>query len=172
MNALTFSRRTFLSYSAMLPFALRAGAAGSIPVGIELYSVREELKKDPEAAVRAVAQMGYQCVEFFSPYFSWTENEAKHMKKVLDELGIRCFSTHNSSENLNSANIGKARDLNLILGSKYVVVASAHPQTGADAWKAVADSLNSAAEQLEPSGLKAGYHNHELGFTPVGAQRP
>jgi sugar phosphate isomerase/epimerase len=156
----------------MLPWALSARASKSIPLGIELYSVRDELKKDPEATVRAVAQMGYQGVEFYAPYFEWSESQTKQMRKLLDDLGIVCFSTHNDSSYLSPEKIGRARDMNLILGSKYVVMASANPNPGLDGWKAVADSLNFAADRLESSGLKAGYHNHQLEFTPVGNQRP
>ena len=169
----TVSRRTFLAVSATLPFALRSSAAISIPVGLELYSVRKELQRDPQATVRAVAKMGYQCVEFFAPYFQWSEDETKQMRKLLDDLGIRCFSTHNDSSNVNAENIAKTRDRNLILGCKYVVVASFHPlPKELDGWKVVADALNSADEQLAKSGLHAGYHNHEPEFTPVGGGRP
>jgi sugar phosphate isomerase/epimerase len=94
------------------------------------------------------------------------------MRKLLDDLGMRCFSTHNDSSYLGSENIGKARDMNLILGSKYVVMASAHPKPGLDGWKAVADSLNFASDRLETSGLKAGYHNHRPEFARLGDQRP
>ena len=172
MSPGTLSRRSFLALSASLPWALRAGAASSIPVGLELYSVRNELQKDRYATVRAVAQMGYEGVEFYAPYFAWSEEETKQMRKLLDELGIRCFSTHNDSSSMNAANIAKARDRNLILGSHYVVMASSQPGPGLDGWKVVADALNSAAEELERHGLKAGYHNHELEFTQVGDKRP
>jgi sugar phosphate isomerase/epimerase len=134
--------------------------------------VRNELQRDPQGTVRAVAKMGYQGVEFYAPYFEWSEEQTKQMRKLLDELGIRCFSTHNDSSFMNAENIGRARDKNLILGSKCVVMASAQPAPGLDGWKAVAESLNSAAEQLEKSGLKAGYHNHQLEFTPIEKQRP
>jgi sugar phosphate isomerase/epimerase len=156
----------------MLPWALSARASSSIPVGLELYSVRDELKRDPEGTVRAVAQMGYQGVEFYAPYFDWTEPQTKEMRKLLDDLGIRCFSTHNSEEYLQPQNLQKARDRNLILGSKYVVQASSKPQTRLDGWKTVADGLNTAAEQLEPAGLKAGYHNHQPEFTAIEGKRP
>jgi sugar phosphate isomerase/epimerase len=173
MTTHNVSRRTFLAMSATLPFALKASAASSIPVGLELYSVRKELQRDPQATVRAVAKMGYQCVEFYAPYFQWSEDETKQMRKLLDDLGIRCYSTHNDSSNVNTENIAKARDRNLILGCKYVVVASSHPQpTELDGWKTVADMLNSADDQLAKSGLHAGYHNHEPEFTPIGGGRP
>src|ERR1700731_2376301 len=88
MPLYTLSRRSFLAFSAMLPWAVSARAAKSIPLGLELYSVRGELKKDPEATVRAVAQMGYQGVEFYAPYFEWSESQTKQMRKLLDDLGI------------------------------------------------------------------------------------
>jgi sugar phosphate isomerase/epimerase len=177
MSARRFSRRSFLAVSAMLPWALRSVASGAaassaIPVGLELYSVRDALKKDPEGTVRAVAQMGYQAVEFYAPYFEWTEAQAKQMRKVMDELGIRCYSTHNDADYFDADKIKHARDLNLILGCKYVVLAWTDPKTGVDGWKAVADKLNAAAEILEPSGLKPGYHNHQAEWATVSGQRP
>jgi sugar phosphate isomerase/epimerase len=172
MPSNTFSRRSFLALSATLPFALRSSAAASIPMGLELFSVRNALKESLERTVRAVAQMGYQGVEFYAPYFEWTEAQTKQMRKLIDDLGIRCFSTHNDAGYLDKDKINRARDMNLILGSRYVVVASAKPGSGADGWMSVVDLLNSSAEVLEPSGLKVGYHNHELEFIPSGGRRP
>ncbi len=169
------TRRSFVAASAVLPWALggiASGSATSVPVGLELYSVREALKKDPEGAVRGVAQMGYKVVEFYAPYFEWTDAQAKQMRKLMDDLGISCHSTHNGSDNFGTDKIERARDLNLTLGSKYLVLAWNDPKTDMDGWKAVADRLNSAAEKLEPAGLRAGYHNHQAEFTPVNGQRP
>lgn len=154
----------------MLPWALSVQASATIPVGLELYSVRDQLKKDLEGTVRAVAQMGYQCVEFYAPYYEWTETGTKQMRKLLDELGVRCYSTHNELSYLNSQNIQRTCDMNLILGCKYVVVATAKP--GPDGWISVADALNTASDQLEPAGLKVGYHNHKPEFVPVDGKRP
>src|SRR5450432_700798 len=169
---MSISRRSFLALSAMLPWALKARASTSIPIGLELYSVRDALKLDLEGTVRAVAQLGYQCVEFYAPYYDWTEAQTKKMRKLLDDLGIRCYSTHNHEEFLSADNIHRTRDMNLTLGCKYVVLASSNPKPGLDGWKAIADELNSAAEQLEPSGLKAGYHNHQPEFTRVDGVFP
>src|SRR5579863_2042554 len=167
------SRRSFLAISAAAPWTFsRASAANGIPVGLELYSVREALKKDPESTVRAVAKMGYECVEFYAPYFEWTEARTKGMRKLMDDLGIRCFSTHNDSSYLAAEKINRTRDLNLILGTKYAVMSSADPKASPKGWMAIADALNFAADQLERSGLKTGYHNHELEFTREGDHRP
>jgi sugar phosphate isomerase/epimerase len=172
MHNTTFTRRTFLAFTAVAPWAIRTIGASKIPMGIEMYSVRDELKKDPQGTVRAIAAMGYQGLEFYAPYFEWSPQQAKDMKKLLDDLGIRCFSTHNDSTYMSKENIQKAADLNLILGSKYVVMASSQPKPGLDGWKEIAEALNFAEEKLEAFGLKAGYHNHETEFKPVDGVRP
>jgi sugar phosphate isomerase/epimerase len=170
---MSLTRRSFLAASAALPWALRASASrASIPIGLELYSVRDQLAKDPEGTVRAVAQMGYQCVEFYAPYFDWSDAQTKQMRKLLDDLGIHCYSTHNDEKYFSAQNISRARDKNLLLGAKYMVMASSNPKPGLDGWKAIADELNTAADVLAPAGLKPGYHNHEPEFTPVDGVRP
>jgi sugar phosphate isomerase/epimerase len=179
MTSTSFSRRSFLGMSlgmsAVFPWVFRGVALGAnpdsaIPVGLELYSVREALKKDAEGTVRAVAQMGYQAVEFYAPYFEWSEAQTKQMRKVLDDLGIKCYSTHNDEGYFSAKNIARARDLNLILGCRYMVLAWSDPKSGADGWKALADELNAAADQLEPAGLKVGYHNHQAEWKAVEGQ--
>jgi sugar phosphate isomerase/epimerase len=173
MSTMPFTRRSFITVSATLPWMLTAAqAARSVPVGLELYSVRNALQQDPEGTIRAVAQMGYQCVEFYAPYFEWTEEQAKQMRKLLDTLGISCHSTHNQEEYFSSEKIHHARELNLILGTKYMVMASSKPKPGLDGWKAIAEELNAAADTLEASGLKSGYHNHRPEFTLLDGVRP
>ena len=127
------TRRSFVALSAALPFSIKAFAQKSpIPIGLELYSVRDALKQDLEGTVRAVAGLGYQCVEFYAPYFEWTEAQAKGMRKLLDELGVRCYSTHNDQKIFSADNINRARDLNLVLGTKYLVLAYSEPKGNLD----------------------------------------
>jgi sugar phosphate isomerase/epimerase len=167
------TRRSFVALSAALPFSIEAFAQKSpIPIGLELYSVREALKQDLEGTVRAVAGLGYQCVEFYAPYFEWTEAQAKRMRKLLDDLGVRCYSTHNDQKNFSADNINRARDLNSLLGTKYMVMAYSEPKGNLDGWKAIAEQLNFAAERLEPAGLKPGYHNHQAEWKVVDGARP
>src|SRR5579862_2293979 len=106
------SRRSFLAWSALTPVALRAASASKIPIGLELYSVRDELSKDLMGTVRAVAKMGYEVVEFYSPYYAWTEAYARQVRALLDDLGIRCNSTHNDAVSFNPEGIEKAIALN------------------------------------------------------------
>jgi sugar phosphate isomerase/epimerase len=167
------SRRTFLTLAGTAPLLARVSlAAKSVPVGLELYSVRDELAKDLMGTVRAVAKMGYQVVEFYSPYYDWTPQTAADVRKLLDDLGIRCLSTHNSSTVFTPDGLQKAIDLNQAIGSRTIVMASAGNVTGVDGWKATAERLNAASEKLKPLGMSAGYHNHGLEWRPVDGQRP
>lgn len=151
-----------------------SGAGGSqIPIGLELYSVRDELAKDLSGTVSAVAKMGYQCVEFFAPYYSWTDDYAKQVRKQLDALGICCYSTHNDRRSFTADGIGKAIGLNKILGTEYVVMADAGEGIKTiDGWKKVAALLNAANTTMAASGLHAGYHNHDAEWHPVEGTRP
>src|SRR6266571_5166355 len=113
------SRRSFLALPAVVPLAVAAPAGKHFPVGLELYSVRDELAKDLKGTVRAVAKMGYEVVEFFSPYYGWTTEYAQEVRKLLDDLGIRCSSTHNGANAFTADGLKKAIELNRILGAKF-----------------------------------------------------
>ena len=169
---MSLTRRSFLALSAALPWTLKPRASRPIPIGLELYSVREALKQDLDGTLRSVAKMGYQCVEFYAPYFEWSENRTRQTRKLLDDLRLRCYSTHNDENYFHADKILRARDMNLTLGSKYMVMSSSDPKPTVDGWKAVAEQLNSAADRLESSELKVGYHNHEPEFTPLAGVRP
>jgi sugar phosphate isomerase/epimerase len=170
----TLSRRTFLGMTAALPFAAAAlkAAAKNVPVGLELYSVRGELAKDLPGTITAVAKMGYEVVEFYAPYLGWTTEAAKDVRKRLDDLGVKCHSTHNNGPSFTDEGLKKAIELNQILGSKYLIMASAPRATGIDAWKTVAQQLTSISEKLKPHGLATGYHNHQVEWRPLEGQRP
>src|SRR5512145_656253 len=117
------SRRTFLAMAGALPLAASALAqVRSVPIGIELYSVRTELMKDLKGTVTAVAKMGYQVVEFYSPYFQWTPEQAKDVRTLLDDLGITCRSTHNGAVSLSEEGLKKAIELNKIIGSTAIIL--------------------------------------------------
>jgi sugar phosphate isomerase/epimerase len=167
------SRRNLLKLiAASAPLA--AFARGKqIPIGLELYSVRDELKKDPTGTLQAVGKMGYECVEFFAPYYKWTPDYAKQVRKQLDDLGLRCYSTHNDRSSFAPDALTKAIELNKILGARFIVLA--HPgkdPTSIDEWKHIADLLNQANHTMESEGLHAGYHNHDLEWKPIDGQVP
>ncbi|MBM3739686.1 MAG: sugar phosphate isomerase/epimerase [Acidobacteria bacterium] len=167
---MTFTRREVLAGLAAAPMV----AAKKKPVvGVELYSVRDQLKQDLFGTVREVAKLGYECVEFYSPYFEWTPDYARKVRALLDETGLKCLSTHNSARSFLSENLGKAIELNQIIGSKMVVMASAGGKIAdLDGWKRVADTLTAGADKLRPLGMRAGFHNHQTEFRPIGDVRP
>ena len=186
------SRRRFLQWAATAPAALAArallpgglaaaaraanapaappaAAAKKRPIGTELYGVRDELKKDLPNTLRTVAKIGYQVVEFYSPYYGWTYPFAKDVRAQLDDLGLRCFSTHNGFESLlPGETMAKAIELNQILGARHIIMGSAPRTThSADDWKRLCEHLTTAVEELRPHGLAAGFHNHHMEWLPL-----
>jgi len=173
------SRRSFLAASGAIPAALAAqvpliGSAAETaapaqtcpkkyPIGLELYSVRGELGRDLPNTLKTVAGFGYEVVEFYSPYFKWTPAYAKDVRAQMDDLGLRCYSTHNGFESFKPGeNFAHAIELNQILGTRYIVLASAPGGTkGVDGWSHLCEQLCAAAQDLQPHGLGAGYHNHQ-----------
>ncbi len=167
----TLSRRSLLAALAATPIAL-AAANKHIPIGLELYSVRDELKKDLMGTVQAVGKMGYECVEFYAPYYEWTPDYAKDVRKKIDELGVRCYSTHNSLTSFTGDGLTKAIELNKVLGTKFIVLAHPGKVEGIDGWKHIAEVLDQANDRMKNDGLHAGYHNHDVEWKPVDGQKP
>jgi len=167
------TRRSFVALAtAGLAAKDALSFAKNVPIGLELYSVRNELKKDLMSTVDGVAKMGYQVVEFFSPYYQWTPAYAKDVRKKLDDLGIKCNSTHNGPVSFTADGVGKAIELNQILGARYIVMASAGKVEGADGWKKVADSLNFGNDKMKAANIHAGYHNHAAEWKTVDGKVP
>ena len=163
-------RRSFIVAAAAA--SVTASAAMKKPVGLELFSVRTELAKDLPGTLKAVAKMGYQGVEFFGPYADWKPDYAREVKKILDDLKLPCLSAHTGAKYFEPAELPRVIELNVILGSKYMVMSSAGRVAGLDGWKAVAAKLNNAAEKLKALNKGTGYHNHQLEFMPIDGKRP
>lgn len=146
-------------------------AAAKPPIGIELYALRTELARDLPNTLRNVKQMGYELVEFYAPYTNWALPYAKEVRKMMDDLGLKCRSTHNAFESMISgAAMTKAAELNQALGSRYMVLASP-PTTFSsgtsqfsthefDTYKFMTEQLWLSMSILEPLGIAVGYHNH------------
>ena len=145
----------------------------AVPVGLEMYSVRDDLTRDLLGTTAAVCKLGYQVLEYYAPYLDWTPATAKDVRKVLDDNGARCHSTHNNAPSFTPDGMKKAIELNQILGSTSIIMASA-PAGGAglDKWKALGAQLTAVAETLKPLGMSTGYHNHAVEWRPVDGQRP
>ena len=156
-----------------IPIALAAqGGKKTIPIGIELYTVREELAKDMPLTLRTVAKQGYEVVEFYSPYFDWTPQVAKDARKLMDDLGIKCNSTHNNTPSFTADGLKKAIELNQVIGSRNIMMAQGPRITTLDGWKALGEQLTAVSAQLKPLGMGTGYHNHETEWPLLEGKRP
>ena len=142
------------------------------PIGLELYSVRTELARDLPNTLRNVAKIGYEVVEFYAPYCGWTIPYAKDVRTQMDDLGLRCYSTHNPVTSLTPGDaMAKAIELNQVLGSRYIILASAGAK-GLEGWKKLCGQLATAVDQLKTHGLSAGFHNHQTEWAKLdGDQR-
>ncbi len=169
----SLSRRGFIAAALASPLVAALTAASRPTVGLELFSVRQELAADLFGTVRRVAKTGYEAVEFFSPYYQWEVSYAKQVRQLLDQVGLKAPSTHNSANVFTADGLKKAIELNAILGSTLIVMASAGRDVATiDDWKRVAERLAAASETLRPLGMRAGFHNHQTEFTPVAGTRP
>ncbi len=180
-----FTRRRFLAATAAVPavLALRSLTGEALaatapatnvpkkkyPIGIELYAVRGELTKDLPNTLRTVAKIGYEVVEFYAPYFAWTFPYAKQVRTMMDDVGLRCYSTHNHIQSFTAGEtMAHGIELNQILGAKTLVMAAAPRGTNnAEAWKKLAGDLAAATAALLPHGLTAGFHNHASEWAKV-----
>ena len=183
------SRRNFLALSSAIPASLLAQstvgdlfaapaespgtAAKKYPIGLELYSVRNELMRNLPDTLRTVAKIGYEVVEFYAPYFDWSIPRAKEVRTVLEDSGLRCYSTHNSFNSFTDAGMPKAIEINQILGCNYLILSSAPGSVrGVTGWKKLCEQLTTAVDQLKPHGLSAGFHNHNAEWAKLdGDQR-
>lgn len=187
----SLSRRAFVASAGAGALAVAAGSGGAFasalqaatvpeprrrsaktyPIGLEMFSVRREQQRDQAATLAAVSKMGYQAVEFFAPYLSWTIPYAKEVRTQLDDLGLRCYSTHNPSSALMGGDtMAKAIEINQVLGARHIIMASPPPNTStAEDWSRVSGQLTTASEQLKPHGLLAGFHNHKIEWLPLAS---
>jgi sugar phosphate isomerase/epimerase len=174
----SLSRRDFLATVAGTAAVLGLGASGcmqqmtgkpakgEVPVGLQLYSIRNECQKDMAGAIAAVAKMGYEGVEF-AGYFN---HKAEDLRKILDENRIKCCGTHTQWDTLSDANLAATIEFNRILGNKNLIVPSLNVR-GEDAkagWQKYAEQFNTLVDKVKPHGMRVGYHNHDGDLRPLG----
>ena len=140
------------------------------PVGLQLYSVREECKRDLPGTIEAVAKMGYVGVEF-AGYYNYT---AKQLRKMLDDNGLKCCGTHTGLPTLLGDELAKTIEFNKIIGNKYLIVPGLPGQyrESHQAWLDTAKLFNELAEKVKPHDMLVGYHNHSIEFQPMDGELP
>ena len=183
-NQAFFSRRRFLAVAAASACAARAQSRRRIPVGLLIYAVIADWKKDFNGTLSAVSQMGYDGLEL-TQYESWTPARAKEVRALLDSLKLKVFATHTEPEFFIPGDKMKAAiELNQILGAQTVccVRGLATTPTGigyhakassdADAWKELTDVLQRASETLRRDRMACSFHNHAVEFQTKDGIRP
>jgi sugar phosphate isomerase/epimerase len=144
----------------------------STPIGLELWTVRTDFNRDRRGTLAAVAALGYEGVEFYSTYLDWSLDDARDVRRQLDDLGMICRSTHNGMRAFTPEGIGKTVELNRILGSELAVVASVPKISDLDGWRQAAGTFADLAERIRPLGLAVGYHNNQREWEAIDAELP
>ncbi len=142
----------------------------TIPIGVQLYSVREDCARDLPGVLAQIAKMGYAGVEF-AGYYGYS---AQDLRKMLDDVGLKCCGTHTGLETLLGDALPQTIEFNLTLGNKYLVVPGLREErrNSRAAWQETAKIFNEIAEKVKPHGLVTGYHNHSIEFKPMDGELP
>ena|ERR1700736_6235427 len=160
-------RRTFLTSSIATALAATDTSWAEPPsrkierIGVQLYTAREEAKKDMEGTLAKVAEIGYREIEF-AGYF---DHQPKEIRAMLDRHGLTAPSGHfgyDVVENKWPETLEGAH----VVGQTYIVcstIPESHRQ-GPDGWKKAAETFNRAGEASHKAGIQFAYHNHQMEF--------
>ena len=139
--------------------------AAKVPIGIQLWSVRDDCIKDIDATLKRVAACGFAGVEFAG--FYKYEHNAKALRATLDSLGLQAAGAHLSVRAFQPARLAQTVDFYQTLGCKLLIVGGDRRFTDPEGSKLYAQEMNVAAESLKPAGLFCGHHNHKEEFAQV-----
>jgi sugar phosphate isomerase/epimerase len=178
---MTISRRSFLEGSSLAVLAAMSGvrsyAAGTgtgplgRPIGLQLYTVREEANRDLLGTLKRLQTIGYREVETAGFY----GKSGKEMRKILADHGMTAPSAHSSMGDLQKG-MQKLVDGAAEVGAKYFIcsfpslppgktaTAAIAKEITLDDWQWNAEQLNKLGELAKKAGMQAGYHNHNMEF--------
>jgi len=143
-------------------------ARGKIPIGLQLYSVRQDCARDLPGTLAAVAKMGYEGVEF-AGYF---ERTARELRRLLDGNGLKCCGTHTAIDTLLGDKLKETIEFNRILGNRFLIVPSLGKNKTKQDWLNSARLFNELSHKVKEQGLLVGYHNHTVEFQPLEGELP
>jgi sugar phosphate isomerase/epimerase len=137
--------------------------------GLQLYTLRDDLPKDPKGILKQVAGFGYKEIEGYEgdKGMFWGMSHTD-FKKYMDELGLSMVSTHcdiNKDFEKKAAQAGE-------IGMKYLISPWIGPQKTADDYKKFAETFNKRGEVCKKNGLRFAYHNHGYTFKETDGQMP
>jgi sugar phosphate isomerase/epimerase len=173
-------RRTFLSTLGIAAIAPQLGCtpkAGGMTttrrlrrVGIQLYTLRDDARRDLEGTLTNIARIGYKDVELLSSMNNFGM-EPTRLRALLDRLGLRAPSTHVGGDAFND--LDRQIDAAKILGHQYIVLASLPTDTPTlDDYRRWADRLNEAGRRAQPSGVRIAFHDESIDFKKIGGVVP
>src|ERR1700730_9929655 len=182
------SRRQFALLAAASAAGLKAQTKKHFPVGLQQTAVGRNIQQDLTGTLRAVAKMGYDLIEFSAGTFmNWSADQARQVRALLDDLNLKCRSTHNEIVSFSGDGLSKSIELNQIIGSDTLVsVRGPAPGGGRgagrggtpatpptlEAWKRFSDQLSQAADRIRSAKMTLGFHNHGIEFKAVEGTRP
>jgi len=172
---INMKRRSFLKTTAMTGAALSLGinrslkASAELPIGIQLYTVREKSSQDFQGTLTKVAEIGYKYFEFAG----YGGMEAGELNQFLGELGVQVCGTHEGYDNF-LKDADKVIEFNQGIGSPYIIVPymPQHVQQGGvNAVERFADNLNKFGYKAQQAGMQLCYHNHSFEFKKIDGER-
>jgi len=133
-------------------------------IGLQLYTVRKEMDKDPEKTLAAIKEMGYDYVET-AGYYGKT---AKEFKELLDKYELKAISAHQGYEPFIENEQGMIEDMKT-LGVEYCVVPwmPIDKLSDKESFAKIVEDITKVAKVLKANGIKMGYHNHDFEFNKV-----
>ena len=137
--------------------------------GIQLYTLRDVIGKDPRGVLKQLADMGYKEIESYEGEkgMFWGMKNTD-FKKYMDDLGMTIVSSHCA---LDKNFEGKADEAGEI-GMSWLIDPWIGPQKKMDVFRKKADEFNRAGEICKKVGLRYGYHNHAYSFEPLEGALP
>lgn len=174
---MSYNRRQFLKTGGAFAATLAVGSSTDLfaayaPIktfGLQLYTLRNELPKDPQGVLKQVASFGYKQIEGYegAKGIYWGMSN-KEFKKFTGDLGITMISTHcdiNKDFEKKAAEAGE-------IGMKYLICPAIGAQKTLDDYKRFAEKFNACGEICKKNGLRFAYHNHGYTFTPLDGVMP
>jgi sugar phosphate isomerase/epimerase len=141
----------------------QAAASKKIPVGLQLYSVREQCTADLPGTLAAVSKIGYRTVEFAGYY----GRSAKDLRKLLDDNGLVACGTHTPYESVQGDKLKETVEFNRTIGNKFLIVPWMNEAKSKQEWLDRAKLFNEIADQVKPDGMWVGYHAHSHDFKQI-----
>lgn len=138
-------------------------------IGVQLYTLRTLMEDDFEGTLRAVANIGYDEVEFAGYY----ERSPSEVRDLLDELGLAAPSTHVQLNALRD-DLDSVIQTAQAVGHEYVVCPwlPESERGSIEGYRQLAQFFNDVGRDMQAAGLQFGYHNHDFEFETMDGQRP